>query len=110
CNSYLFMVREKVKRKHHGMNQNALTHFFISYNKTDRTWAEWIAWHLEEAGYTTIIQAWDFRPGMNFVHKMHAAVQEAERTIAVLSTNYLEALYTYPEWEVAFKQDPRVEK
>jgi hypothetical protein len=77
------------------MNQHAPKHFFISYNKTDRTWAEWIAWHLEEAGYTTIIQAWDFRSGTNFVQKMHEAVQKAERTIAVLSTNYLEALYTY---------------
>jgi tetratricopeptide (TPR) repeat protein len=92
------------------MNQNAQKHFFISYNKADRTWAEWIAWHLEEAGYTTIIQAWDFRPGMNFVHKMHEAAQQAERTIAVLSTNYLEALYTYPEWEAALQQDPRGEK
>jgi hypothetical protein len=27
--------------------------FFISYNKTDRQWAEWIAWQLEGAGYTT---------------------------------------------------------
>src|SRR6266480_1264666 len=92
------------------MNQNAPKHFFMSYNKADRTWAEWVAWHLEEAGYTTIFQAWDFRPGMNFVQKMQEAVQEAERTIAVLSTNYLEAVYTHPEWEAAFKQDPRGEK
>jgi hypothetical protein len=27
--------------------------FFISYNKADRRWAEWIAWQLEETGYTT---------------------------------------------------------
>lgn len=39
--------------------------FFISYNSADRTWAEWIAWQLEEAGYTTVLQAWDFRPGSN---------------------------------------------
>jgi hypothetical protein len=26
--------------------------FFISYHKVDKTWAEWIAWHLEEAGYS----------------------------------------------------------
>ena len=26
--------------------------FFISYNKADRAWAEWIAWHLEEAAYS----------------------------------------------------------
>jgi hypothetical protein len=35
--------------------------FFISYNSADKGWAEWIAWQLEEAGYTTILQAWDFR-------------------------------------------------
>ena len=40
--------------------------FFISYNKADRTWAEWIAWELEAAGYSSVVQAWDFRPGDNF--------------------------------------------
>jgi len=29
--------------------------FFISYTGADRQWAEWIAWHLEQAGYSTII-------------------------------------------------------
>jgi hypothetical protein len=29
--------------------------FFISYNKADKTWAEWIAWQLEEAEYTTVL-------------------------------------------------------
>jgi hypothetical protein len=37
--------------------------FFISYTGSDRTWAEWVAWQLEEAGYTTILQAWDFEAG-----------------------------------------------
>jgi S-adenosylmethionine-diacylglycerol 3-amino-3-carboxypropyl transferase len=27
-----------------------MKHFFISYNKADRQWAEWIAWELEAAG------------------------------------------------------------
>ncbi len=31
--------------------------FFISYTGVDRAWAEWIAWALEEQGYTTSIQA-----------------------------------------------------
>src|SRR5437588_8349616 len=77
-------------------------HFFISYNKADRAWAEWIAWQLEKEGYLTVIQAWDFRPGSNFVLEMHKAATEAERTIAVLSPNYLNALYTQPEWSAAF--------
>jgi hypothetical protein len=47
-----------------------MKHFFISYNKADKQWAEWIAWILEEAGYSVVIQAWDFRPGENFALRM----------------------------------------
>jgi tetratricopeptide (TPR) repeat protein len=83
-----------------------MKHFFISYNSADRPWAEWIAWQLEEAGYTTVLQAWDFRPGSNFVLEMQRAAEEAERTIAVLSPDYLGARFTQPEWAAAFAQDP----
>src|SRR5919199_432266 len=79
--------------------------FFISYTGVDRAWAEWIAWQLEEAGYTTVLQAWDFRPGGNFVLDMLRAA-EAQRTIAVLSPDYLTALYTQSEWAAAFVEDP----
>jgi len=84
--------------------------FFVSYNSADRTWAEWIAWQLEEAGYTTVLQAWDFRPGSNFVLEMQRAAKEAKRTIAVLSPDYLGARFTQPEWAAAFAQDPTGEK
>ncbi|MGH8558618.1 MAG: toll/interleukin-1 receptor domain-containing protein [Methylococcales bacterium] len=80
--------------------------FFISYNQADKAWAEWIAWKLEEASFTSIIQAWDFRPGQNFVLEMQKAAIEAQRVLAVLSPHYLDALYTQPEWAVAFAQDP----
>jgi len=84
--------------------------FFISYNKADKDWAEWIAWHLEEKGYKVVIQAWDFRPGCNFVLEMDNASRETDRTIAVLSPNYLSAFYTQPEWAAAFAEDPTGEK
>src|SRR5215471_2066812 len=58
--------------------------FFVSYNRADRQWAEWIAWRLEEAGYAVIVQAWDIRPGSNFILEMDNAARETERTIAVL--------------------------
>jgi hypothetical protein len=35
--------------------------FFISYNKADRAWAEWIAWQLED-GENTLSQ---FRRGIS---------------------------------------------
>jgi internalin A len=85
-------------------------HFFISYTKADKAWAEWIAWTLEAAGYSTVIQAWDFRPGSNFVLEMQRAATEANRTIAVLSQKYLESAFTQPEWAAAFAQDPQGQK
>jgi len=72
--------------------------------------AEWVAWQLDDAGYTTVIQAWDFRPGSNFVLEMQRAAAEAERTIAVLSPDYVQACFTQPEWAAAFAQDPTGEK
>jgi hypothetical protein len=87
-----------------------MTDFFISYNSADRAWAEWIAWHLEAAGYTAVLQTWDFRPGSNFVLVMQQAAVEAERTIAVLSPAYLAARFPQPEWAAAFAQDPTGEQ
>jgi len=80
--------------------------FFISYNQADLRWAEWIAWQLEAAGHSTVLQAWDFRPGSNFALEMHMAAQEAERTIAVLSPTYLQSPFTLAEWAAAFASDP----
>jgi tetratricopeptide (TPR) repeat protein len=81
--------------------------FFISYNKADKKWAEWIAWTLEESGYTVVFQVWDFRPGQNFVLRMQEAAIGTEKTIAVLSEDYLNAEFTQPEWADAFKRDPQ---
>ena len=78
------------------------TDFFISYNSADRAWAEWIAWTLEDAGYATIIQAWDFHPGCNFIAEMDRALKGAERTITVLSPDYLDSKYCEAEWTAAF--------
>ncbi|MBW4472627.1 MAG: tetratricopeptide repeat protein [Stenomitos rutilans HA7619-LM2] len=92
------------------MDAEAKPDFFISYNRHDKTWAEWIAWTLEAAGYTVVIEAWDFRPGGNFVVYMQQAATQAERTIAVLSQHYLDGKFTHPEWAAAFAQDPTGEK
>ncbi|PZO20901.1 MAG: hypothetical protein DCF25_05850 [Leptolyngbya foveolarum] len=83
-----------------------LKDFFVSYNSADSEWAEWIAWTLEEIGYSVVIQAWDFRPGGNFILDMQKATTETKCTVMVLSDNYTKALYTQPEWAAAFVQDP----
>ena len=81
-------------------------YFFISYTGVNRSWAEWIAVELERAGYSTVLQAWDFRPGSDFVHKMQEATTSAERTIAVLSPAYFGSKFSEAEWRTAFFKDP----
>ena len=54
-----------------------MTDFFINYTGVDSIWAEWIAYTLEDEGFTTIIQAWDFRPGSNFALEMQNATMAA---------------------------------
>src|SRR5436305_1219121 len=81
--------------------------FFVSYNHADEEWATWIAWQLEQAGFSVTIQAWDFRPGNNFVLAMQEAAVKSDRTIMVLSEHYLASNFTQPEWATAFAQDAR---
>ena len=80
--------------------------FFISYTGVDETWARWIAVELERAGYTTVSQALDFRPGNDFLHAMHQAIEAAMRTIAVLSPAYFGSEHGEAEWRAALSQDP----
>jgi hypothetical protein len=80
--------------------------FFISYTAADQDAAEWIAWVLEDAGYQTVIQAWDFRPGHEFVAEMQQALVRAERVLAVLSPAYLDSRFARQEWNAALASDP----
>ena len=80
--------------------------FFISYNQSDRQVAEWIGWQLEAAGYSVVIQAWDFGAAQNFVLAMDRAAQTADRTLVVLSPAFLASRFTAPEWAAAFARDP----
>ncbi|OHV44856.1 toll/interleukin-1 receptor domain-containing protein [Pseudofrankia sp. BMG5.36] len=80
--------------------------FFISYAPHDEEHATWIAFELEEAGYTTVIKAWDFVAGTHVIQEMHQAVQKATRTIAVLSMAYLAEAYAQAEWQQAWRDDP----
>jgi tetratricopeptide (TPR) repeat protein len=84
--------------------------FFVSYTQADRSWAEWIAWQLEAAGYSTVLQAWDFVPGSDWAFEMQRATATAGRTIAVLSSSYLRSVFGQAEWQAAFSIDPTGER
>jgi tetratricopeptide (TPR) repeat protein len=80
--------------------------FFVSYTQADRAWAEWLAWELEAAGYTTMLQAWDMPAGTAFLHTMDQAVQTTHHVVLVLSSAYLRSEMAEAEWRPAFKADP----
>ena len=83
----------------------ASTDFFISYTGADQAWAEWIAETLEQAGHSTVLQSWDFRPGENFIERMNDALVDAERVVAVLSPAYFRSEYARDEWTAAMVRD-----
>ncbi|WP_242310168.1 toll/interleukin-1 receptor domain-containing protein [Bacillus cereus group sp. BfR-BA-01524] len=89
---------------------NNMVDFFVSYNHKDEQHAQWISWILEEAGYTTIVQAWDFKSGNNFAILMHQAASKSRHTLALVSDNYLGSQFTLPEWIAAFADDPTGER
>jgi hypothetical protein len=80
--------------------------FFVSYTQVDRAWAEWAAWLLEEDGHQVLVQAWDMVPGSNWIDRMDRGVQVAERTVAVLSPDYLASVYGKAEWQAAWGRTP----
>jgi hypothetical protein len=111
--AWLNVVRQAGQQGHAtqtGRTVAARWDFFISYSGADTAWAEWLAQTLEDAGYQTVVQAWDFRPGQDFLHQMHQATQQAARTIAVLSPAYFGSAFGEAEWRVAFAGDPTGEQ
>lgn len=75
--------------------------YFISRAGDDAPWARWIAWQLEAAGYSVVVQDWDFGPGTNFVSNMRDALDSARTTIAIYSPAYFASRYTEDEWTAA---------
>jgi tetratricopeptide (TPR) repeat protein len=85
--------------------------FFISYTHDDEAWATWIAGTLENAGYKTIIQAWNFKPGMDFVGQIQNALKVCERFIAIVSKEYLSKQgWAQREWTFALAKDKELEQ
>ena len=81
--------------------EGARKDFFISRSGADAGWAQWIAWQLEAAGYSVIVQDWDFQPGSNFLRDIRRALEAAQTTIAVYSPAYFKTPFTEDEWTAA---------
>lgn len=72
--------------------------FFVSYTGSNLNYATWVAEILEENNYKVTIQAWDFKPGDNFISKINEALLECKKLIVILSENYLKSKWCEAEW------------
>src|SRR4051812_31420974 len=63
--------------------------FFVSHTGRDTAWAEWLAWQLEQAGYSVELDVWDWAPGEDFEARMSAALERADRLLAVCNRDLL---------------------
>jgi hypothetical protein len=78
------------------------TDFFISHAGRDTGWAEWLAWQLQQAGYTVELDVWDWAPGEDFVARMSAALESADRLLAVCTEAYFASAFGGVELRAAF--------
>jgi TIR domain len=78
------------------------TDFFVSHAGRDTAWAEWLAWQLQQAGYTVELDVWDWAPGENFVARMQQALERADRLLAVCTEAYFASAFGGAELRAAF--------
>jgi hypothetical protein len=85
------------------------TDFFISHAGRDTGWAEWLGWQLQEAGWTVELDVWDWAPGQDFVARMSAALERADRLLAVCTEAYFASAFGGAELRAAFAQHAAAE-
>jgi len=76
--------------------------FFVSHAADDKQWAEWIAYHLINAGYAVELGAWEWTAGQDFVAAMQQALQRADHVVAIYSDAYFSHPYAQAEHRAAF--------
>jgi hypothetical protein len=82
---------------------------FISYTKSDRDWAFWIAKELRALDHTPHIHEWEIKGGDNIYAWMEAHHDTADHVLCVVSDDYLKAPYSTLErnaalWQAASKR------
>ncbi|MFC8347353.1 FxSxx-COOH system tetratricopeptide repeat protein [Streptomyces sp. NPDC057280] len=63
---------------------------FISYAGSDRDWAEWVAWHLQEAGFEVELDVWHWAVGDSLAMRTAEALARAHKVVALFSRAYFE--------------------
>jgi len=83
--------------------------YFISYAGVDRSWAEWVGYHLEANGHQVMLDVWDWRTGDDFVQRMDEGLEQADAVVALFSKSYFErGRWTGDEWSAVVARRDRI--
>jgi tetratricopeptide (TPR) repeat protein len=82
---------------------------FISYARSDREWAFWIASELEALGYTSHIAEWEIKGGDDIYSWMETRLGTTDYVLCVVSDDYLREPYSTLErnaglWQAASRR------
>ena len=80
---------------------------FVSYTSSDRDWAHWIGWQLQQAGHEPFVHEWEIGAGQNIAGWMEERVDQADRLLGVFSDAYCKVLYSQSERWTAYWENPR---
>jgi TIR domain len=72
--------------------------FYISYASQDRLWAEWVGGELKNVGSVVELDVWDWLPGDNIILAREAALERADRVLALCSAAYFRGGFTEQDW------------
>ena len=82
---------------------------FVSYTKSDRDWAMWIATELKALGHAPHVHEWEIGAGGDIYAWMETRIDQAHHMLCVVSEEYLKAPYSTLErraglWHAAKEQ------
>nr|MDT0666336.1 toll/interleukin-1 receptor domain-containing protein [Micromonospora sp. DSM 115978] len=81
--------------------------FFVSYAQADEDLAAWVVELLQDNDHR-VHSSYQFDvPGANEIEVVQAGMKQARRTIAVLTTAYVESSVASSQWQFAWGKDPQ---
>src|SRR3954453_16847599 len=83
--------------------------FFICHTCRDPGWEKGLAWTLKKASYTVELDVWGWARGEDFVARMSAALEHADRLLAVCTEAYFASVFGGAELRAAFARQAAVE-
>jgi hypothetical protein len=90
------------------------TDFYISHAGPDRAWAEWVAWQLDQAGYSVELDVWHWTATarQDIITATSNALDRCDWVLALFSQAYFDPgrYFTTLEWTTALLPMPETAK